>query len=57
VTATINAATGGLSQRDELQSLIAEQRVIGNQLDELESEVSARRAQVSLRLDAFAQND
>ncbi len=57
VTATINAATGGLPQRDELQSLIAQQRVIGNQLDELESEVSARKAQLSLRLDAFAQND
>jgi hypothetical protein len=57
VTATINAATGGLSQRDELLSLIAQQRVIGNQLDELESEVSARKAQLSLRLDAFAEND
>jgi hypothetical protein len=57
VTATLNAAPSGLAQRDELQSLISQQRMIGNQLDELEAEIFARKAQLSLQLHALAEND
>ena len=57
VTATLNAAPAGLAQRDALQALISQQHAIGNQLDELESEVSARKAQLTLLLHAIADSD
>ena len=57
VTATLNAAPAGLAQRDALQALISQQHAIGNQLDELESEVSARKAQLALLLHAIADSD
>ncbi len=57
VTATLNAAPCGLAQRDALQSLISQQRMIGNQLDELESEIFARKSQLALQLHAIAESD
>lgn len=57
VNATLNAAPRGLAQRDELQSLVSQQHVIGNQLDELESEVSARKAQLLRQRHAIAESD
>ena len=57
VTDALAAAPGGLTARDALLALVSQKHVVSNQLDELEAEVSARKAELARQRNAIAYGD